>query len=60
MKKEEKELEVGEVVRLNGSQVKMTVEVVFDTKVKCVWFDAKNQLRREEFKKSIVKRVSSW
>jgi uncharacterized protein YodC (DUF2158 family) len=60
MKKEEKELEVGEVVKLNGSQTKMTVEAVLENKVKCVWFDAKNQLRRDEFKKSIVKRASSW
>ncbi len=55
----EKEIVVGDVVKLNGNQTKMTVEAVLDNKVKCVWFDAKNQLHRDEFKKVILRRVSS-
>ena len=60
MAKEEKELEVGDVVKLKGGQVKMTVEAVLDNKIKCVWFDVKNQLKRDEFKKVILTRASSW
>jgi uncharacterized protein YodC (DUF2158 family) len=62
--KEEKELKeiefvAGDVVKLKGSHVIMTVEAVLDNKVKCVWFDVNNHLHRDEFKKITLLHILS-
>jgi uncharacterized protein YodC (DUF2158 family) len=53
----ERDFTVGDVVKLNSNKTKMTVEAVLDNKVKCIWFDGKNHLNRNEFSKSIVTHV---
>jgi uncharacterized protein YodC (DUF2158 family) len=51
------EFKLGDVVRVKGSAVKMTVESVMDGEVKAVWFDTFNHFHRESLTTLILEHV---
>jgi uncharacterized protein YodC (DUF2158 family) len=51
------EFKEGDVVRLKSGGPNMTVETVDDDEVRCAWFDDKNQIHRENFLLTSIRKV---
>ncbi|MEJ7604533.1 MAG: DUF2158 domain-containing protein [Kofleriaceae bacterium] len=47
-------MKAGDVVRLKGGGPRMTVEVVDDGGVQCVWFDSTDRLQRDTYDAELV------
>jgi len=49
-----KKFEVGEVVKVIGQDVKMTIKYVAATMATCQWFDTHDHLHEADFKKEVL------
>ena len=47
-------LKVGDVVRVKGTTMKMTVNYITSLVIETVWFDANNNLNRDSFSKETL------
>ena len=54
-----KEIKVGDVVRLKGYKISMTVEKITEYGIECVWFDPDQQVQRGRFQLETIVKVEN-